>query len=68
MTARLVSVSVVARLLGVSPWTVRRYVESGRIPSYCYLVTPGGHYRFRVEIIAAENKVAQTGQTERPTD
>ena len=39
-----------ARLLGVSPKTVNRWANEGRIPC---AVTLGGHRRFRVEVIRA---------------
>lgn len=37
-----------ARILGVSPKTVNRWANEGRIPC---AVTLGGHRRFRVEVI-----------------
>lgn len=40
----------VARMLGVSPKTVNRWANDGRIPC---AVTLGGHRRFRVDIIRA---------------
>lgn len=39
-----------ARILGVSPKTVDRWANDGRIPC---LVTLGGHRRFRADVIAA---------------
>lgn len=39
-----------ARLLGVSPKTVNRWANDGRIPS---AMTLGGHRRFRAEVIQA---------------
>ena len=39
-----------ARLLGVSPKTVNRWANEGRIPC---AVTLGGHRRFRADVIAA---------------
>lgn len=39
-----------ARILGVSPKTVNRWANEGRIP--CAL-TLGGHRRFRPDVIAA---------------
>lgn len=39
-----------ARILGVSPKTVNRWANEGRIP---YALTLGGHRRFRVEAIRA---------------
>lgn len=39
-----------ARILGVSPKTVVRWANDGRIPC---LVTLGGHRRFRADVIAA---------------
>lgn len=38
------------RILGVSPKTVDRWANDGRIPC---LVTLGGHRRFRADVIAA---------------
>lgn len=37
-----------ARILGVSPKTVNRWANDGRIPC---AVTLGGHRRFRVDVI-----------------
>lgn len=34
----------VARIFQVTPATVKRWADTGRIP---YFLTPGGHYRFR---------------------
>jgi excisionase family DNA binding protein len=39
-----------ARILGVSPKTVNRWANEGRVP--CAL-TLGGHRRFRVDVIQA---------------
>jgi excisionase family DNA binding protein len=39
-----------ARILQVSPDTVRRHADSGRIP--CWR-TPGGHRRFKLDIVEA---------------
>lgn len=39
-----------ARILGVSPKTVARWANNGRIPC---VVTLGGHRRFRADAIAA---------------
>ena len=39
-----------ARILGVSPKTVNRWANNGRIPCK---VTLGGHLRFRADVIAA---------------
>lgn len=39
-----------ARIFGVSPKTVARWANHGRIPC---LVTLGGHRRFRADVIAA---------------
>ena len=39
-----------ARMLGVSPKTVNRWANEGRIPC---AVTLGGHRRFRVDVIRA---------------
>ncbi len=39
-----------ARLLGVSPRTVDRWANDGRMPC---LVTLGGHRRFRADVVAA---------------
>jgi excisionase family DNA binding protein len=39
-----------ARILGVSPKTVNRWANDGRIPC---VVTLGGHRRFRADVIAA---------------
>lgn len=39
-----------ARILGVSPKTVDRWANDGRIPC---AVTLGGHRRFRADVIAA---------------
>ncbi len=39
-----------ARLLGVSPRTVDRRANDGRMPC---LVTLGGHRRFRADVVAA---------------
>jgi excisionase family DNA binding protein len=39
-----------ARILGVSPKTVNRWANEGRIPC---AVTLGGHRRFRPDVIAA---------------
>ena len=39
-----------ARVLGVSPKTVNRWANDGRIPCS---VTLGGHRRFRADVIAA---------------
>lgn len=38
-----------ARILGVSPKTVNRWANDGRIPC---LVTLGGHRRFHADVIA----------------
>jgi len=40
----------VARILGVSPKTVNRWANDGRIPC---AVTLGGHRRFRADVIRA---------------
>lgn len=39
-----------AERLGLSPETVKKYAQRGRIP---FRVTPGGHRRFRPEAVAA---------------
>lgn len=39
-----------ARILGVSPKTINRWANDGRIPC---AVTLGGHRRFRPDVIAA---------------
>ena len=52
----------VARILGVSPKTVNRWANDGRIP--CAL-TLGGHRRFRVDVI--RNVAASMGLDD-PTD
>lgn len=39
-----------ARILGVSPKTINRWADNGRIPC---AVTLGGHRRFRPDVIAA---------------
>lgn len=39
-----------ARILGVSPKTVNRWANEGRIPC---IVTMGGHRRFGADVIAA---------------
>lgn len=39
-----------ARILGVSPKTINRWANDGRIPC---TVTLGGHRRFRADVIAA---------------
>ena len=53
-----------ARILGVSPKTVNRWTNDGRVPC---AVTLGGHRRFRADVIAdvaasmglqADNEVA----------
>ena len=53
----------VARLLGVSPKTVNRWANDGRIPC---AVTLGGHRRFRADVIKS---VAESmGVTTPPPD
>jgi excisionase family DNA binding protein len=48
--SRLLRVSDVAALCGVSPWTVRRWMREGRGPEF--LRSPGGRdYLFREEDI-----------------
>ena len=44
--ARLLSVSPAARMLGVSPSSLRAWAAEGRVP---HLRTPGGHRRFELE-------------------
>jgi excisionase family DNA binding protein len=46
---RRVGCAVVARILGVSDRTVRRYCEDGLIPPAHYHLTPGGHYRIDLD-------------------
>ncbi|MFO7266234.1 MAG: helix-turn-helix domain-containing protein [Limnochordales bacterium] len=47
---RWLTLSDVAAMLGVHEGTVRRWADSGRLPSYR---TPGGHRRFRREDVIA---------------
>jgi DNA-binding transcriptional MerR regulator len=48
----VVSSTELARELGLSPRSIQRYVKAGMItPEF---VTPGGHYRWRVEKVIAE--------------
>lgn len=50
-----------ARILGVSPKTVNRWANEGRIPC---AVTLGGHRRFRADVIrgVAESMGLETGE------
>lgn len=48
--ARLLTVSEAARRLGLSADTIRRYADTGLLPT---LVTPTGQRRFRVEDVDA---------------
>lgn len=40
----MLTTAQLAGLLNVSVYTVRRYIKGGKIP---FIITPGGHYRFR---------------------
>ncbi len=51
----------VARMLGVSPKTVNRWANDGRIP--CAL-TLGGHRRFRADVIRAVAESMGVGRTD----
>jgi len=46
--SRLVNVTEAARVAGVSPDTIRRWCDAGRLPS---LRTSGGHRRIDVELV-----------------
>jgi excisionase family DNA binding protein len=52
-----------ARILGVSPKTVNRWANEGRIPC---AVTLGGHRRFRVDVIrgVASSMGVETGDAD----
>ena len=56
-----VSLSEASRLLGVSPATVRRWSDAGRLRAF---TTPGGHRRFSR---AALQRLLPTDRTRRPT-
>lgn len=45
-----VTTAAVAKRFAVDPATVRRWAADGRLPA---VVTPGGHYRFRMEDVEA---------------
>jgi excisionase family DNA binding protein len=45
------TVGQVARLYGVDPKTVTRWVRNGRMPENSWIRTPGGHRRFRESVI-----------------
>jgi len=59
MSAKWLSLSEVAKELGVHPNTVRNWADQGRIPVHR---TPGGHRRFRIEevILWKQAKQAST--------
>lgn len=54
-----------ASILGVSPKTVNRWANDGRIP--CAL-TLGGHRRFRTDVIAAVAVSMGLGASQEPDD
>lgn len=47
--AKPLSTGDVAALFGVTPKTVVRWADEGKLP---YFQTPGGHYRFYAEDVA----------------
>ncbi len=58
--------SQAARILHVSPKTVDRWADQGRVPC---IVTLGGHRRFSREVIAAvAEEMAAKGATPRPSE
>ena len=48
----------VAAIFGVTTTTVKRWAESDRLPSFR---TPGGHWRFRAEDVAALKAATERG-------
>lgn len=40
----------VAKMLGVTPKTVNRWANDGKLPS---VKTPGGHHRYRLSVVKA---------------
>jgi excisionase family DNA binding protein len=49
-TSEWVSIREASALLGVSPATLRRWAEAGKVPAF---TTPGGHRRFSRVVLAA---------------
>ena len=47
----------VARLFGVDPKTVTRWAATGKLP---YVMTPGGHRRYRRDVVFAYLHVGST--------
>ncbi|MFW5420830.1 helix-turn-helix domain-containing protein [Nocardiopsis sp. CNT-189] len=58
MSAPLLSASAAADLLGVSPTTIARWVNSGKL---AYMRTPAGHRRFSLEVIEQLRAPAEGG-------
>lgn len=48
MADRLLTPFEAARLLGVDPSTLRRYVAAGKLPA---IRTPGGHHRYPLSVV-----------------
>ncbi len=58
--ATYVSVGTAAELLHVSPKTVGRWADTGKIPCF---VTLGGHRRFRLaDVLAAADRMSDEGR------
>ncbi len=54
-----------ARILGVSPKTVNRWANDGRLPC---AVTLGGHRRFAADVIAAVSASMSMERSREPRD
>ncbi|HLU98344.1 MAG TPA: helix-turn-helix domain-containing protein [Thermobifida alba] len=58
MSTPLLSASAAADLLGVSPTTIARWANSGKL---AYMRTPAGHRRFSLEVIEQLRAPAEGG-------
>lgn len=53
ISSRLIGTGIAAQIIGVTPETIRRWVEAGLLDSSAYVRLPSGRHLFRRESIEA---------------